>query len=362
MTRLKEWLKKIKLTYWLAGVIIVLFVLAIGLYVFSPLGKWGYRVFQYLPFPVAVVDGKQIITTRQLIKDTQALKTFYVSQEFAEAGMRVDFSTDEGKMRLKVKEKDILDKLVENKIVEKLAKERNIQVTENEAEREINKQISETGDRQSLQLNLQKLYGWDVDDFRDKVVVNQLYLQKLSAYYYKNQKQDQPGYDKIMQAKKELKSDGSNFAQVAEKYSEGDSAKNGGELGWFTYDQLVPEVAKTVFESKEGTLTDVIQSTLGYHIVVVEEFRQANENSTSNNNVLENQSSKNKQVKIKQIFVNNGGFLDWLSQEKKKVPVSVWMKDYQWDANEAMIKFRDDSLNKAEQTLRAKSEGDPSMQ
>lgn len=305
--------------------------------------------------------GSGVITSRELIVDTLAVKRFYTSQDFASVGLRVDFDTDEGKLRLKIKEKDVLDKLIEDEIIRTLAQEKGIKVDQQDADREINRKINQLGNRQALEASLQKLYGWDVDEFRDKVVTGQMYLQKLSERYFEEHKSDNAAYEKIRQAKKELKADGSNLGEIAKKYSEGESAQNGGELGWFQEEQLVPEVADAVFLAKPGTITDVIQSSLGYHIVMVEEFREV-ENQAMSSNVLGNQGGKAKEVKIKQIFVKGGGFLDWLDEEKRKADVSVWMKDYVWDSGEGALKFRNQQLNAAEQRLRTQSDGDPSMQ
>ena len=50
---------------------------------------------------------------------------------------------------------------------------------------------------------------------------------------------------------KELQADNSKFAAYAKKYSEDEnSAKQGGDLGFFAKDRMVPEFAEAAFKSK----------------------------------------------------------------------------------------------------------------
>lgn len=354
-----------KKKYWfLAGLLFVLVILPIGLYFYSPLGKLTYRFFRYLPYPVATVEGESMVTTKEMIAGAEAVRQFYQTQDFSDVGMRVDFSTLEGKARLKIKEKDVLDKLIENRIVKKLANNRGIMVTEEEAQREVNRQINQSGDPKALELNLMKLYNWTLSDFTEKVVMPQLYLQKLSQDYFDNNKADQPGYRKINEAKQKLDK-GASFEEVAKTYSDGKSAENGGDLGWFRQEQLVPEVAKVALELKPKTNSDIIQSALGYHIISVQEVREVetDENQSQSNSVTNTDAAtqKVKEIRLKQVFVSEGGFIDWLKTQKQKTKVKILMRDYVWDAYEARVKFRLESMNRVELDLKAKAEGDPSM-
>jgi len=67
---------------------------------------------------------------------------------------------------------------------------------------------------------------------------------------------------------------GESFAALAERYSEDPgSAKNGGDLGYFTTGTKVPEFEKVVFSLKPGEVSDIVKSPYGYHIIKVEETR-----------------------------------------------------------------------------------------
>jgi peptidyl-prolyl cis-trans isomerase C len=69
---------------------------------------------------------------------------------------------------------------------------------------------------------------------------------------------------------------GANFAKLAEKNSIDPGAANGGELGWFSQDQMVPVFANAAFALKPGTYTKTpVQSQFGWHVILCEGRRTA---------------------------------------------------------------------------------------
>ena len=67
---------------------------------------------------------------------------------------------------------------------------------------------------------------------------------------------------------------GRDFAELAKKYSEDPSAGQGGDVGWFTQGQMLPPLEKAAFALKKGEASGVVETTLGYHILKVEEARE----------------------------------------------------------------------------------------
>jgi peptidyl-prolyl cis-trans isomerase C len=64
---------------------------------------------------------------------------------------------------------------------------------------------------------------------------------------------------------------GANFATLATKDSIDPGAKNGGELGWFTKDQMVPAFANAAFALQPGQYTKTpVQSQFGWHVILLE--------------------------------------------------------------------------------------------
>jgi peptidyl-prolyl cis-trans isomerase C len=77
------------------------------------------------------------------------------------------------------------------------------------------------------------------------------------------------------QAKKiedELKK-GADFAELAKKESKDPGASDGGDLGFFTKEQMVPEFSTVAFALEPGKISDPVKTQFGWHIIKVEEKR-----------------------------------------------------------------------------------------
>src|ERR1700719_1700632 len=66
---------------------------------------------------------------------------------------------------------------------------------------------------------------------------------------------------------------GADFAELAKKKSKDPGASDGGDLGFFTKDQMVPEFSTVAFAMEPGKISDPVKSQFGWHIIKVEEKR-----------------------------------------------------------------------------------------
>lgn len=66
---------------------------------------------------------------------------------------------------------------------------------------------------------------------------------------------------------------GDDFATLARIHSEGPGASEGGIMGTVKKGDLMPELEKVIFSLKEGALSEIIQSPLGFHIFKVDEMK-----------------------------------------------------------------------------------------
>ena len=66
---------------------------------------------------------------------------------------------------------------------------------------------------------------------------------------------------------------GADFAELAKTKSKDPGASDGGDLGFFTKDQMVPEFATVAFSLEPGKISDPVKTQFGWHIIKVEEKR-----------------------------------------------------------------------------------------
>lgn len=67
---------------------------------------------------------------------------------------------------------------------------------------------------------------------------------------------------------------GEDFAKVAAELSKDPgSGKEGGDLGWFTKDRMVPEFAEAAFKLKKGEVSEPVKSQFGWHVIRLEDKR-----------------------------------------------------------------------------------------
>jgi hypothetical protein len=328
-----------------AAIFGVLIFFIVGVYKLNWNNRFFVAITNHLTFPAVYVHGAGLISVNEIKEDSAAVKKFYDSQDFEKLGMRVDFSTDQGEKRLQIKEKDIINKLIENKTIEKLAKECGITITDKAVSSELESNLSQFGNKENLMSDLARLYGWTIEDFEQKVVKPELYSQKLEQVYSSDldTSKQKTKADALFEKVTKNKAD---FASVAKENSEGQSAESGGDLGWSIQDQLVKEVADKAFSMKAGEVSQPVESPLGFHILKLHEKKTDNGQDMAH---------------LSQIFIKKPTYADWLSDQVKKYSVTVFISDYVWNPANGQVEFADPAMKTFEQRLPANSEGDPSV-
>jgi peptidyl-prolyl cis-trans isomerase SurA len=67
---------------------------------------------------------------------------------------------------------------------------------------------------------------------------------------------------------------GEDFGEIARLYSDDASAKNGGDLGFFKRGELLPEFERSSFKLQRGELSGLIRTKIGFHIIKVTEKKE----------------------------------------------------------------------------------------
>ena len=69
--------------------------------------------------------------------------------------------------------------------------------------------------------------------------------------------------------------DGEDFAELAMEASIGPSGPDGGDLGFFKKEDMVPEFGNAAFALESGETSQAVESPFGWHVIKVEERRDA---------------------------------------------------------------------------------------
>ena len=115
---------------------------------------------------------------------------------------------------------------------------------------------------------LEKAYKENIQQFQvpNRVHVQHILLNTVGQPDASVDEIKKKAEDILAQAKKK----GSNFEELAKKYSEDPGSKTkGGDIGWIVQGQTVPEFEKTAFSLNKGDISDLVKTQYGFHIIKV---------------------------------------------------------------------------------------------
>ena len=126
------------------------------------------------------------------------------------------------------------------------------------------------GDSDVTDSEIESFFIQNKDSFKEAEKVSAAHIL-LKVDDWSNEMAAQKVYKKAKEIRAELEK-GADFAALAKKYSQDGTAQTGGELGFFTRGQMVPEFEKAAFETKPGEISDVVKTQFGFHIIKVNEY------------------------------------------------------------------------------------------
>lgn len=245
------------------------------------------------------------------------------------------------------KERELLDRLIEERLLLQRAKERNLSVSGPELDEQIARvkqegnmteemfaqalsqrglTLAEYRDRISKQFTISKLFNSEI---RLKTVITPEEVEK----YYQEHLNEYTSPERVKirhllllkQGGEEARAQamslaarlaaGEDLAELARQYSQ-DSAQHKGEVSdWIRRGDTLPELEKQIFALEPGTVSPVIETDLGWHIVRVEERKPVRVAP------LEEVSTEitNKLNELKM----DARFRDWLQETKKQAAINI---------------------------------------
>lgn len=254
-----------------------------------------------VPYPVASVNGNwfwNTVTYNQYLFELASIQKFYTSQG-------QDLNSQEGKQKLSQLKNDIIIQLENNLIIEQQARKYGIKVTNKEITDQYNELVKNAGGVEKVKTTLDKLYGWTIDDFKEKIKQSVL-QKKLAEKILADESLNAPAKAQAEDLKKQIDG-GADFAELAKKFSTDGSASNGGDLGLISKGQTVPEFEAAAFGLQEGQVSGVVKTQYGYHII-------------------KSTKREGDQVRVSHILIKGADIDSWLKDQRAKAKIVQYFK------------------------------------
>ncbi len=276
-------------------------VFGIGIYGFRWDSEVAYFTSQIFPYPAAVVNYKHFVSTSEFLNDLAALKQYYKQAQ------GVDFASTEGRNKLKGLRKDLINQLVEEKIMRLEAKNYGITISDAEFQEEYSNIVKANGGEEQLRKQVKDYYNWTLDEFKERVkfsILQKKLDQRISEDERINEEERKKAEEALAQAK-----GGADFKTLVAQYSEDPAtAQNDGDLGFISKGALEASLEEAAFSLKKGEVyPEVIKTKYGYYIIKCT-------------------ARKNSQVRISAILVRVKDFNDWLEAKKQEYVIWYFLK------------------------------------
>jgi peptidyl-prolyl cis-trans isomerase SurA len=117
---------------------------------------------------------------------------------------------------------------------------------------------------------------------------------------------------------KERIENGANFTELARLQSEDASASRGGDLGWLSPGDTVPEFERAMNGLDPGQVSDPVQSPFGWHLIQVVE-RRSEDMSKERQRVLARQSIRTRKA--------DEAYQEWVRQQRDRAYVELRLEE-----------------------------------
>jgi parvulin-like peptidyl-prolyl isomerase len=247
--------------------VVIAVVFGVGVYRYGWDGRVTRLVTALLPYPAAIIEG-QVIRYADFQEDLGILEDFYETER--KKSPETDFPDDQ-ELRGRV-----MERLLKDQMARILAARYGIEVTSEDVRKTYESTILDQSDGAShvrseakAEATLQDLYGIDVSQFKDRVLMPFLLRQKLEE---KIRQDDELNAEKIKKAEAAaaaLKT-GKPFNEVAIAFSEdANIVSTAGHRGFVGRGMLPVEVETAAFAMARGETSGVIRSPLGFHVIMI---------------------------------------------------------------------------------------------
>jgi len=254
---------------------------------------------------VVTVNGKNLTRTQM----HRELLNLYLT-------LGSDIPPEQLKFRRGEFELQAIQNLINTELLVTEANRRSIRVPEDEIQEQIRilQQAYQTGIEFQKELDIRKMTPDELrEEARRAILVDKLIQevladvpdpdeQEIETFYMENQDKIRApeqvhashiliqvllddGAEVLQAKRRELERirerirSGEAFEEAARRYSDCPSSNRGGDLGWFSRDQMAPSFSEAAFSTAPGDISDIVRTEFGLHIINVHDIRPARQAS-----------------------------------------------------------------------------------
>lgn len=223
------------------------------LYKWQNTGDFIYRVTKVIPVPVAYIDGEPVRYSDYLVR-------YRGSAHYLERKEQANLaSADVEDQLIYFKQQAMRDALIDA-YAAKLARERNIKVTDEELELVIERHRQQIGDQLSdraYDAVALDYYNWSPEELRERLRAT--YLRQKVAYAV-----DEIAKKQVEDLRSQVSADGSDFRSIVESYnSKNTDTITFGSSGWVPHSNQDGGLATVALSLQKGQVSSVFESSVG---------------------------------------------------------------------------------------------------
>lgn len=251
-------------TVWILLLVIVVYyvTLSIGVYSGAWQGARTQKILRYTPLPVAMV-GWHLLSQADYMFENTAIKHYndYLKTSTASADQS---ATENSSITA-------LTKLIRETASEQVAKSLGVTITSADVEQAYQSQLLQNGNVEEITAAIKDYYNWTPEEFKVRVIKPAVWRNKL---------QEKLSFDETISADSKQKAEKilalvkegeESFSDLAKQYSQDVYGVGGGDLGFVNQGEQVQEIDEAAFGLELNTVSDLIHTKYGYHIIQVTE-------------------------------------------------------------------------------------------
>jgi parvulin-like peptidyl-prolyl isomerase len=223
--------------------------------------------------PAAARVNGETIYLGDFYRELEQYKSFLESQG-------TDLNSQEGQERMEQARDRILTMMIERVLTRQAAEKAGVVVGEDQVEQYMRDMIAESGGEEAFRAKLRK-WGETIEQAKREVRAQLIGMQMTQRAVAQVPESDEQVHarhilvdtrEEALRIRSQLEA-GADFASLAKAHSQDESTRDsGGDLGYFPRGILIsPEVEEVAFSLQPGQFSEVISSTMGFHIVQVVE-------------------------------------------------------------------------------------------